>query len=167
MLSLPWLWKLFRLWSGNWDPVSHVCVPAKLLQPCLTLCDPIDCSPPGSSVCGIFQARILELGCHALLQGLFPTQGSNLSLICLLHRQTGSLPPLPPGKPPVSHTLWLKEKKRIVWWHKIIIRTIIKWWVHSYHSRFFIQTKSLLVSSLWVLVGVPQPIRYVTKLLKI
>ena len=29
-------------------------------QLCLTLCDPMDCSPPGSSVHGIFQARILE-----------------------------------------------------------------------------------------------------------
>ena len=35
---------------------------AKLLQPCLTLCDPMDCSPPGSSVHGIFQARVLEWG---------------------------------------------------------------------------------------------------------
>ena len=33
---------------------------AKLLQSCLTLCDSMDCSPPGSSVCGILQARILE-----------------------------------------------------------------------------------------------------------
>ena len=33
---------------------------AKLLQSCLTLCDPMDCSPPGSSVRGILQARILE-----------------------------------------------------------------------------------------------------------
>ena len=33
---------------------------AKLLQSCLTLCDPVDCSPPGSSVHGILQARILE-----------------------------------------------------------------------------------------------------------
>ena len=33
---------------------------AKLLQSCLTLCDPMDCSPPGSSACGIFQARVLE-----------------------------------------------------------------------------------------------------------
>ena len=35
---------------------------AKLLQPCLTLCDPIDRSPPGSSVPGILQARTLEWG---------------------------------------------------------------------------------------------------------
>ena len=33
---------------------------AKSLQSCLTLCDPTDCSPPGSSVHGIFQARALE-----------------------------------------------------------------------------------------------------------
>ena len=33
---------------------------AKLLQSCLTLCDPIDGSPPGSPVPGILQARILE-----------------------------------------------------------------------------------------------------------
>ena len=33
---------------------------AKLLQPCLTLCDPIDGSPPGSPVPGILRARILE-----------------------------------------------------------------------------------------------------------
>ena len=39
---------------------------AKLLQSCPTLCDPIDGSPPGSSVPGILQARILEY--HFLLQ---------------------------------------------------------------------------------------------------
>ena len=33
---------------------------AKLLQSCPTLCDPVDGSPPGSSVHGIFQARVLE-----------------------------------------------------------------------------------------------------------
>ena len=37
-----------------------VCVRAKSLQSCLTLCDPRDGSPPGSSVHGILQARILE-----------------------------------------------------------------------------------------------------------
>ena len=36
------------------------CLPARSLQSCLTLCDPMDCSPPGSSVHGILQARILE-----------------------------------------------------------------------------------------------------------
>ena len=37
-----------------------LCVHAKLLQSCLTLWDPMDCSLPGSSVCGILQTRILE-----------------------------------------------------------------------------------------------------------
>ena len=51
-------------------------------QSCPTLCDPTDCSPPGSSVHEILQARILGVGCHALLQGIFQTQGSNP---CLPH----------------------------------------------------------------------------------
>ena len=38
---------------------------AKLLQSCPTLCDPIDGSPPGSSIHGIFQARVLEWGAIA------------------------------------------------------------------------------------------------------
>ena len=37
------------------------------------------------------------MGCHALLQGIFPTQGWNLSLLCLLHWQSGSLPLAPPA----------------------------------------------------------------------
>ena len=37
-----------------------VCMCAKLLQLCLTLCDSMDGSPPGSSVPGVLQARILE-----------------------------------------------------------------------------------------------------------
>ena len=37
-----------------------MCVCAKLLQSCLIPCDPMDCSLPDSSVCGILQARILK-----------------------------------------------------------------------------------------------------------
>ena len=45
------------------------CVAAavKSLQSCPTLCDPIDSSPPGSSVHGIFQAKSTGVGCHCLL----------------------------------------------------------------------------------------------------
>ena len=39
------------------------------------------------------------VGCQALFQGIFPTQGSNLYLLCLLHWQVSSLPLAPPGKP--------------------------------------------------------------------
>ena len=58
-----------------------VCVCAMSLQLCLTLCDPMDCSLPGSSVHGIFLGKNTGVGCHALLQGILPTQGSNLSLL--------------------------------------------------------------------------------------
>ena len=65
---------------------------------CLTLCNPMDCSPPGPSVHRILQARIIGVGCHVLLQEIFPSQGSNPHLLCLLHWQVGSLL-VPLGKP--------------------------------------------------------------------
>ena len=93
-------------------------------QSCLTLCNRMDCSPPGSCVHGISQARILQwgaipfsrgsfpphelwparllcpwdfpgknagVGCHFLLQGIFPTQRFNPCLLHLLYWQAGSL----------------------------------------------------------------------------
>ena len=72
----------------------------KSFPSCLTLCDPVDCSPPVSSVCGNLQAREnTGVGCRALLQGIFLTQGLNPHLFYLLHWQAGSLPLVPPGKP--------------------------------------------------------------------
>ena len=50
-------------------------------QSCPTLCDPVDCSPPGSSVHEIFPGKDTGGGCHFLLHGIFPTQGSNLRLL--------------------------------------------------------------------------------------
>ena len=50
-------------------------------QSCLTLCDPMDCSPPGSSVHGDSPGKITGVGGHALLQGIFPTQGLNPGLL--------------------------------------------------------------------------------------
>ena len=67
------------------------CMLAQLFQSCPTLWDLMDCSPPGSSVHGILQA-VLELVANYLLQGIFRTQGSNLCLLPLLHRQEDSLP---------------------------------------------------------------------------
>ena len=65
-------------------------------QSYLTLCDPMACSPPGSSVHGILQTRNTGVGCHFLLQGIFLTQGWNLDLLQLLHWQAGSVPPWKP-----------------------------------------------------------------------
>ena len=50
------------------------------------------CSPPGSSVHRILQARIPEWVATLSLQGIFPTQELNPRLLCLLHWQVGSLP---------------------------------------------------------------------------
>ena len=72
---------------------------AKSLQSCLTFLDPIDCSQLGSSVHGDPPGKNTEVSCYALLQGIFPTQGSNLHLLCLLHWQVDSLLLVPPGKP--------------------------------------------------------------------
>ena len=55
-----------------------------LLLSCVRLFEtPMDCSPPGSSVHGILQAKILEWICHFLFQEIFPTQGSNWHLLPL------------------------------------------------------------------------------------
>ena len=55
--------------------MERVGVCARLLQWCPTLCDPMDCSPPGSSVHGDSPGKNTGVGCHALLQGLFPHPG--------------------------------------------------------------------------------------------
>ena len=61
----------------------------------LTPNNPVDCSPPASSVHGIFPGKNSGMGfllLHFLLQGIFLTQGLNMSLLCLLHWQWDSLP---------------------------------------------------------------------------
>ena len=60
-----------------------------LLSP--SLCDLMDSSPPGSSVHGDSPGKNTGVGCHSLFQGIFPTQGLNPHLLCLLHWQMGSL----------------------------------------------------------------------------
>ena len=68
----------FKFWWNSIQPYFSLCLPA---QSCLTLCDPVGCSPPGSSV-HEFPGQSTGVGCHALLQGIFPTQELNP---CLLH----------------------------------------------------------------------------------
>ena len=82
-------------WKTLWK------VKVLVAQSCPTLYDPIDCSPPGSSVHEILQARTLEWAAHSLLQEgedlqkIFPTQGLNLGLPTL---QADSLASEPLGK---------------------------------------------------------------------
>ena len=58
-------------------------------QSCPTLCDPIDCSPPGFPVHGDSPGNNSGMGCHVLLQGIFPTQKSTQGLLhcrCILYQ---------------------------------------------------------------------------------
>ena len=74
---------------------------------CPTLCNHMDYSLPDSFVYGDSPDKNTGVGCHALLQGIFPTQESNPglphfcrdSLQTICNMQTDSLPYDPPGKP--------------------------------------------------------------------
>ena len=57
------------------------CVRCLVAQLCPTLCKPMDCSLPGSSVHGDSPGKNTRVGCLTLLQGLCPTQGLNASLL--------------------------------------------------------------------------------------
>ena len=57
------------------------CVRGKSLQLCPTLCDPMNCNPPGSSDHGDSPGKNTGVGCHALLQGIFLPQESNQGLL--------------------------------------------------------------------------------------
>ena len=77
-------------------PVLGACL---VTQSCLTLCDPMDyiaCQAPLSMALSRQENGVV---CHALLQRIFPAQGSNPCLLYLLNREVGSLPLALPGKP--------------------------------------------------------------------
>ena len=77
-------------------PFYHSESESEVPQSCLTLCDLMDCSLSHSSIHEIFAGKSTGVGCHFLLQRIFPTQGSNpglphcrQTLYCLSHQ--GSL----------------------------------------------------------------------------
>ena len=64
---------------GSWEPSyrDNMCLVTQCYP---TLYDRMDCSPPGSSVHGDSPGKNTGVGCHTLLQGIFPSQGSNPGL---------------------------------------------------------------------------------------
>ena len=102
--------------------VWGTCMHAKSLQSCLTLCDPMDCSPPGSSFQRSLQARILEWVAMLSFRGISLTQGLSPCLSCLLHWQ--SLPLAPLGKP-MGHIV-LKNKVDLAssWLWRVTVRRV-------------------------------------------
>ena len=88
----------------KWFSIGTICflpscspcaVPCLVAQSCLTLCDSMDYSLLGSSVHGDSPGKNTGVGCHTLLQGILPTQGSNPGL----PHCRWTLPAEPPGKP--------------------------------------------------------------------
>ena len=73
-----------------------VCVLVALSRP--TLCDPMDCSLPGSFVHGDSPGKNTGVGCHALLQEIFPMQGSNPCVSCSSCTAGRFFTTKPPGK---------------------------------------------------------------------
>ena len=69
-------WVYSALLPEDSPALGNLCV-CLIVQSCPTLCNPMDCSLSGSSVHG----RSTRVGCYFLLQGIFPTQGSNPRLL--------------------------------------------------------------------------------------
>ena len=109
--SRSWWWtgRPGVLWFMGSQRVGHdwatelkvtVSLHAKELQSCPNLCDPIDCRLPGSSVHSDFPGKNTGVDCHALLQRIFLTQGSNLQSPVTPASQVEFFTTEPPGKPP-------------------------------------------------------------------
>ena len=127
-----------------------MCVCVLVTPLCLTLCDPMDCSPPGSSPWNS-PGKNIGVGCHFLLQGIFLTQELNLGLLhCrqtlyrLSHREYAfkdvnfcrsiSLPAFLICKVEIRACL-----SGMLWgWSNFICRASRKWRIFTkyWHSRF-------------------------------
>ena len=124
------------------------------LLSCLTLCDLMDCSSPGSSVHRVLQARILEWVAMPSSRGSSPPRNWTwVHLFWLLHWQAGSLPLAPPGKalnsctplltPPLGQSpdLELCCFYHCLWMHPLpLLSDLSLWSLRTYtmaaHSRF-------------------------------
>ena len=95
-LEFPLFEVISQTWgAGGWQ-VAFSCL---LLEPvclgaesCLTLCNPMDCSPPGTPDHGASPGKKIGVGCHGLLQGIFLSRGGSQ----LAHAAGRVLPSAPP-----------------------------------------------------------------------
>ena len=76
----------------------------------------MDCSPPGFSIHGIFPSKSTGVGCHFLLQGIFPTQGLNLGLPALqADALTSELPEVSQRLYPLQYPCLENPMDRVAW----------------------------------------------------
>ena len=147
MVSCDWLLSLSIMFSR----FIHVVACVSFLLNCWIICHCVD--RPLSYVCsvmfgffvtlwtvarqaplsmGFFQARILEWVAISSSRGIFPAQGSNLSLLCLLHWQLDSLP--------------LSHLEDYMWY------LFINWWVSVVSTFWFLEITLLWIFA-WELLG--------------
>ena len=126
-----------RVLNVSWQKEFNETAAAKSLQSSLTLYDPMDYSPPGFSVPGNLQARILEWVVVPSFR--WPSQPRDWTCIsCIyLHWQTGFLPLAPPGKPQICR--WYhsdgREWRRTKEFLDETERGEWKSWLESQHSK--------------------------------
>ena len=84
--------------------------------------------------------------CHVVLQGIFPTQGSNLHLLRLLHWSLGSLPLVLPGKPKCYTTnvliLFFSFYFQLLLLFAVISSTVSPWATHA-HNLMYVLSNNL------------------------
>ena len=123
--------------SHNSHRGSFICgwIDAKFLLCCCCLvlshvqpCNPVDCSPPGSSVHGDFPGKKTGVntgvGCHFLLQGFILTLGSNPCLLCLLHCRW-------------TLCYWATREAHLLLWEGIKMRNLPWCWYHYLLGKYF------------------------------
>ena len=114
-----------------------LCVHAKSFQPCPTLCDPVDCNLPGSSVHGILQQEYRSrLSCPS--PGDLPNPGIKPALR-LLYWQAVSIPLMHLGSPTSLALILPREKKRP--------RNLEIWMPHGGHPEPGLKLKPVLFGS--------------------
>ena len=107
---------LIFIWESVLSSVFPCAVLCLAAQSCWTLCDPMDCSSPGSPVHGDSLGKNTGVGCHSLLQEIFQTQGSN------------------PGVPHCRRILYCLTHQGSPW--------ILKWVAYPFSSRIFVTQES-------------------------
>ena len=108
---------------------------SEVAQLLLTLCDSMDCSPPGFSNPWNFLGKSTGVGCHFLLQGIFLTQGSNLGL-CIVGRR---------------FTVWATRESQKSESHSVVSDSL---WPHGLYSPWNTPGQNTGVGSLSLLQGI-------------
>ena len=147
-LSFPF-WTLIIAACESSPVSSPTCVYAKSLQSCPTLCNPVDCSSPGSSVQRFSRQEYWSgLPCPPAGVSSWPRDGTYISR--LLHWQVGSLPLVPPWKPKRAGFLTLFNWSSVLFFFFLTIQSL-----HSYMAAIIELMVTAFLGDTW-LSSLPQ-----------